>query len=236
MKHAAIIKRICAFALALTLLAGTLPSASFARADGPDLSANNAQAIVARGEDAFVKSDYAFSAKWIWSPSDDGAQNRWMAFRKEVALDASDLEGEITAKIAADTKYWLWINGELAVYEGQLKRGAALLKKDIYPQGSEEQPDLDEMITEVASYYDEVVLTPYLREGENVIAALVWYYGNEGHSHVGSGQGAFLFESRMGDELVASDSSWSVSRHLCYQPSSRVNVHAQEFHIVYDAR
>ena len=102
------------------------------------------------------------------------------------------------------------------------------MKKDIYPQGSDEQPDLDEMITEVASYCDEVVLTPYLREGENVIAALVWYYGNEGHSHVGSGQGAFLFESRMGDELIISDSSWKVSRHTGYQPSSRVNVHAQD--------
>ena len=236
MKHAAITKRICAFALALTLLAGTLPSASFALADGPDFSANNARAIVARGEDAFGRSDYAFSAKWIWSPSDDGAANRWMAFRKDMTLTASDLEGEITAKIAADTKYWLWINGELAVYEGQLKRGAALLKKDIYPQGSDEQPDLDEMVTEVATYCDEVVLTPYLREGENVIAALVWYYGNEGHSHVGSGKGAFLFESRMGGELVVSDSSWKVSRHMGYQPSSRVNVHAQEFHIVYDAR
>ena len=238
MKNAHNIKRICAFAIALALLFGALPEASFAQAREaePDFSANNAAAVVARGEDAFKKSDYDFSAKWIWSPSDDGALNRWMAFRREVELDASDLAGEVTAKIAADTKYWLWINGELAVYEGQLKRGAALLKKDIYPAGSDEQPDLDEMITEVATYYDEVVITPYLREGANVIVALVWYYGNEGHSHVGSGQGAFLFESRMGDELVVSDSGWKVSRHTGYQPSSRVNVHAQEFHIVYDAR
>ena len=26
------------------------------------------------------------------------------------------------AKIACDSKYWMWINGELAVFEGQLKR------------------------------------------------------------------------------------------------------------------
>lgn len=231
------VKRVLAFALALALLLGAVSAASFAQAeDEPDFASNNAEAVVARGEDAFKKSDHDFSAKWIWSPSDDGAANRWMAFRKDVALTAADLEGEITALIAADTKYWLWINGELAVYEGQLKRGAALLKKAIYPQGSDEQPDLDEMVTEVATYYDEVVITPYLREGENVIVALVWYYGNEGHSHVGSGQGAFLFESQMGGRLVVSDSSWKVSRHLGYQPSGRVNVHAQEFHIVYDAR
>lgn len=27
------------------------------------------------------------------------------------------------AQIAADSKYWLWINGKLAVFEGGLKRG-----------------------------------------------------------------------------------------------------------------
>ncbi|MBO4792530.1 MAG: hypothetical protein J5592_09595, partial [Clostridia bacterium] len=238
MKKRPFFKRICAAALAAVMLCGFAPAgfAASGEAEQPDFSRNNAAAIYATGEAAFAKSDCAFSAKWIWSPSDDGSLNRWMAFRKDVTLTASDLEGEITANIAADTKYWLWINGEMAVFEGGLKRGAALLKKDIYPQGSDEQPDLDEMITEVASYYDEVVLTPYLREGVNSIVALVWYYGNEGHSHVGSGQGAFLFESQMGDELIISDSSWKVSRHMGYQPSSRVNVHAQEFHIIYDAR
>lgn len=238
MKKRPFFKRICAAALAAVMLLAFAPAGVSASGDAeaPGFSRNNAAAIYATGEAAFAKSDYDFSAKWIWSPSDDGSLNRWMAFRKDVTLTASDLEGEITAKIAADTKYWLWINGELAVFEGGLKRGAALLKKDIYPQGSDGQPDLDEMITEVASYYDEVVLTPYLREGVNSIVALVWYYGNEGHSHVGSGQGAFLFESQMGDELIVSDSSWKVSRHTGYQPSNRVNVHAQEFHIIYDAR
>ena len=27
------------------------------------------------------------------------------------------------ARIACDSKYWLWINGDLVVFEGQLKRG-----------------------------------------------------------------------------------------------------------------
>ncbi|MBR5769656.1 MAG: hypothetical protein IKX98_06085, partial [Clostridia bacterium] len=110
MKKLSPFKRICAVALAAVMLCGVAPAgfAASGEAERPDFSRNNAAAIYATGEAAFAKSDYDFSAKWIWSPSDDGSLNRWMAFRKDVTLTASDLEGEITAKIAADTKYWLW--------------------------------------------------------------------------------------------------------------------------------
>lgn len=195
---------------------------------------NNASAIVAQGEDAFVKSSHDFKANWIWNPSDDGAGNRWMIFLKDVELDK--VPETVTALISADTKYWLYINGEMAVYEGQLKRGAALLNKDIYTEENPGQPNLTEMLGEVATYYDEVDITPYLKKGKNTIVALVWYFGNEGHSHVGSGKGGFLFESQMGDQLVISDESWKTSRHLGYQNSTVVGGYAQEYHIVYDAR
>jgi len=37
-----------------------------------------------------------------------------------VTLDT--IPEEVIANIACDSKYWLWINGEMAVLEGQLKR------------------------------------------------------------------------------------------------------------------
>lgn len=224
----------CKWIAWISIIGMLLPSATMFAANAKSSLPNNAEAIVARGEDAFVKSDYEFSANWIWNPTDNGEGNRWMIFRKDVEL--SDVPEKVTAKIAADTKYWLYINGEMAVYEGQLKRGAALLKKDIYTKDNPAQPDLSQMLSEVATYYDEVDLTPYLKEGKNTIVALVWYFGNEGHSHVGSGKGGFLFESRMGDRLVISDSSWKTSRHMGYQPSSPIGGYAQEYHIIYDAR
>ena len=221
--------------IALTVLTGLLlPSAAVFAAEKQPTLPNNASAIVARGEDAFMKSSYEFSANWIWNPTDNNQGNRWMIFRKDVEL--SEVPERVTAKIAADTKYWLYINGEMAVYEGQLKRGAALLKKDIYTKDNPAQPNLNRMLSEVATYYDEVDLTPYLKKGKNTIVALVWYFGNEGHSHVGSGKGGFLFESQMGDELVISDSGWKTSRHMGYQPSSPIGGYAQEYHIIYDAR
>lgn len=194
----------------------------------------NAKANVAKGEEAFMKSSYDFSANWIWHPTDNGEGNRWMIFRKDLTLD--EKPDEVIARIAADTKYWLYINGELAVYEGGLKRGAALLNKDIYTKEHPNQPNLAAMLSEVATYYDEVDLTPYFKAGENTIVALVWYFGNEGHSHVGSGKGGFLFESKIGDELVISDASWKANRHLGYQPSQQIGGFAQEYHIIYDAR
>ena len=195
---------------------------------------NNAEVNVARGEEAFMKSNYDFTANWIWNPSDNGEGNRWMIFRKDLTVD--EMPETVTARIAADTKYWLYINARLAVYEGGLKRGAALLKKDIYTKDDPSQPDLSAMLSEVATYYDEVDLTPYFKEGENTIVALVWYFGNEGHSHVGSGKGGFLFEAELGNRRVISDASWKTSRHLGYQPSAIVGGFAQEYHIVYDAR
>lgn len=234
MKKTGFFKKGLAAALAAALLASMLPISAAAREQQQAETPSNAVAAVARGNDAFQKSSHTFQANWIWSPSDDGQGNRWMSFRKDVHLDS--VPEKVTARIAADTKYWLYINGELAVFEGQLKRGAALLDKDIYLKGTTGQPDLNHMLTQVATYYDEVDLTPYLKEGDNSIVALVWYFGNEGHSHVGSGKGGFLFESQMGNQLVLSDSSWKVSRHKGYQPSGGIGGYAQEYHINYDAR
>ena len=47
--------------------------------------------------------------------------NAWTCFRKKFTL--VEMPAKATAHIAVDSKYWLWVNGKLAVYEGGLKRG-----------------------------------------------------------------------------------------------------------------
>jgi hypothetical protein len=74
--------------------------------------------------------------------------NQWTCFRKTVHLD--QVPRQAVARIAVDSKYWLWINGGLVVLEGELKRGP----------------------TPEDTYYDQVDLTAHLREGENTIAVL----------------------------------------------------------------
>ncbi len=105
-------------------------------------------------------------APWLWV-SHSRQANQWAAFRARLYVHG----GAAMATVAADTKYYLYVNGQLAVFEGGLNRGPI-------PGGG---------------YGDRVDLSPYLKEGENVIAALVWYWGNGGRNNVDSGCPGFYF-------------------------------------------
>ncbi len=95
------------------------------------------------------QADQSWQAQWI-GLDDASAVNTWTCFRKQFELTESPAAA--VARIACDSKYWLWINGELVVFEGQLKRGP----------------------TPRDTYYDAVDLAPHLKKGTNTIAVLVW--------------------------------------------------------------
>ena len=95
------------------------------------------------------------SARWIWKKSED-KENTWLDFIKKFSLKS--VPKKAVARIAADSKYRLYINGAVAVFEGGLKRGPS----------------------EKGTYYDEVEISRYLREGENTFAVLVEYFGKSG--------------------------------------------------------
>jgi alpha-L-rhamnosidase len=123
-----------------------------------------------------------WTAKRITSPESQSESNSWMNFRAEVKLEK--VPERVIAGIACDSKYWMWINGKQAVYEGQLKRG---------PNPGD-------------TYYDEVDIAPYLKEGGNTFAILVWYFGKDGFSHNSSGEAGLVFQC---DEIgLISDGSW----------------------------
>ena len=55
-------------------------------------------------------------ARWITVDStENSAPGTWIEFNK--SFDLGRVPGKVEARIAADSKYWLWINGELAVFE-----------------------------------------------------------------------------------------------------------------------
>ena len=56
--------------------------------------------------------------KWVSARLDSPTSGR---LRKTLSLSAAPTVA--TARIACDTKYWIWINGKLVVFEGGLKRG-----------------------------------------------------------------------------------------------------------------
>jgi alpha-L-rhamnosidase len=155
-----------------------------------------------------------WAANWIWQ-SADGPQNTWMCFRKTVTLASAP--SSAYARIAADSKYWLWINGRLVIFEGQLKRN----------------PNPNN------TYYDSVDCSPYLTSGSNTIAVQVWYWGKEGFSHHSSGKGGFLFDANFGDTAVRSDNTWKAKVHPAYQISTtggQPNFRLSEFNVRFDAR
>ena len=165
--------------------------------------------VISTGE----KTDW--KACWIWDKENLTEENTWMCFNKKVSLE--NIPQELIAHISADSKYWLYINGETVVFEGSVKRG----------------PD------ENSGYYDSVDIAPYLKEGENSICALVWFWGDDkNYSYNSSGQGGFLFEAIKDDLSIISDNSWKVKKHNAYadktfnQPNYRLPEHS----IYFDAR
>ena len=153
-------------------------------------------------------------SKWIGSEQCQSTPNTWLCFRKTVHLPG--VPGEMIANIAVDSKYWLWINGKMVVFEGGLKRGPA--------------PG--------ATYYDQVDIAPYLEKGENTIALLVWHFGKNGFSHVNSGTAALLFCAQGANLSIVSDKSWQCSVYRAYQNTEAPfpNYRLSESNIRFDAR
>ena len=61
----------------------------------------------------------------------------------------------LNLNIAVDSKYWLWVNDSLVVFEGGLKRG---------PNSQD-------------TYYDCIDISDFLRKGLNAISIQVWFWG-----------------------------------------------------------
>ncbi|MDR0381798.1 MAG: family 78 glycoside hydrolase catalytic domain [Oscillospiraceae bacterium] len=153
-------------------------------------------------------------AQWIWDRLTDD-RNAWTAFRKSFTL-AEAPTGPVEAQIAVDAKYWLYINGELAVFEGGLKRG----------------PNWND------TYADRVDIAPYLRAGENTIAVLAWHFGQgDWFSATNSGQAGLYFSAKAGDLRVVSDGSWKARRVEAYGfASKQPNYRIPESSLLFDAR
>jgi len=165
-------------------------------------------------------SFYTFSqintwkAQWITSFEQQNETNNWTAYQKSFKL--KDVPNEALAKIACDSKYWMWINGELAVFEGQLKRGPSPYD----------------------TYYDEVDIAPFLKQGKNLISILVWYFGKDGFSHNSSGKAALIFDCQTQGFDLLSDLSWkaSIRREFGTAGLPLPNFRLPESSIRYDAR
>lgn len=158
-------------------------------------------------------------ARWIWK-SETVKNNDWGAFKRTFTLESVPERAEM--KIACDSKYWLYVNGELAVGEGGLRRG---------PNSRD-------------TYYDVVDVAAYLQEGRNDFSLLVWYWGpgNDFMHHFDSGKGGLIVSTELvdtaGKKTVATgDGLWWAATEKAYAFGEKgTNVYLGESSIVYDAR
>ena len=121
-------------------------------------------------------------------------------------FDLQELPTDAPARITADSRYVLWVNGH------EVGRGPA--RSQPYRQR-----------------YDSYDLAPYLSVGGNVIAVLVTYYGRPMSfwqpAPAGSNtDAALVFEAQLGDRMLVSDNSWRVLRPAAW--SLLAGTHAGE--------
>ncbi len=117
-------KRILSALLLAIMLVGVIPFNAFAANDS---------------------EEYDWQGKWIWTSDavpTSGQVGQFINMRKTFTL--KKVPDSAVARIAVQSRYWMWINGEMVVYEGQLNMG----------------PDKNSW------YYDTVDIAPYLKEGE----------------------------------------------------------------------
>ena len=176
-------KRILSALLLVIMLVGVIPFNTFAANDS---------------------EEYDWQGKWIWTSDavpTSGQVGQFINMRKTFTL--KKVPDSAVSRIAVQSRYWMWINGEMVVYEGQLNMG----------------PDKNSW------YYDTVDIAPYLKEGENIIAILGAYYAHQSASTKPTKNPALLFDAEFfagalakGTRLV-SDESWKVILNNAYGPS-----------------
>ena len=136
-------------------------------------------------------------SEWIWLSEwneIDNAHTKLVYFRKN--FEVNNKAKKAIVKVSADSRYRLYVNG-VSVSFGPCKG-------DRY-----------------VWYYDEIDITSYLKEGENVLAAVVLRYptnNGEGNYSIWRTDipGFYLkgtFELQGGNEIfITSDSSWKVMK------------------------
>ncbi|MBO5254408.1 MAG: hypothetical protein J6B07_01125 [Opitutales bacterium] len=160
-----------------------------------------------------VKDEYTRNTRTAVPHQNANVSGTWSAFRHD--FNINKVPEKALARIAVDSKYWLWINGKMAVFEGGLKRG----------------PNPND------TYCDEVDIAPFLKRGKNQIAVLVWFFGKDGFSHRNSGKMGLFFDLKTPEFSVVSDKNWFVRVHPAYSVAGypNPNFRLSETNILFDA-
>jgi hypothetical protein len=138
-----------------------------------------------------------WSAQWITSPDAPQREYGVYHFRKTITLTTQP--AKFVVNVSADNRYRLFVNGK-AVCSGPA-RG------------------------DLANWFFETIdIAPYLKAGDNTIAALVWNMGVYAPVAQISNQTGFLLQANdKANDFINTGSSWKVIRDSAYTPCSTDN-------------
>ena len=137
-------------------------------------------------------TDY-WPAQWIAWPNDAGLEYGVYHFGKKI--NVREVPDEFIVHISADNRYRFFVNGEpvcMGPSRGDLMNW----------------------------HYESVDISPFLKNGENILAAVVWNFAHLKPWAQHSNRTAFIVQGNTEkEELVNTDSSWKVIKNKAYSPA-----------------
>lgn len=149
-------------------------------------------------------------SKWIWA-ADCVKRYSHVVMRRHFTFGTDKPPSRAFCRAACDTHYYLFVNGNAAVWMGGYDRGGK------------------------GAYYDEFDIAKYLVKGDNVIVCYCQYFGTDGAGRdlVPSSRAGFIFECN--DLNIFSDETFEVYENRAYKPTPRGNCCYAGRSILYDA-
>lgn len=149
-----------------------------------------------------------WQARWIAAPGAPAQQFGVFHFRKNFAL--SEKPARFVVHVSADQRYQLFVNGHAA------SRGPA--RSDTWHWN-----------------FETVDLSPYLVQGDNVLAAVVWNAGENAPFAQMTFQTGFILQGDGPEEaLVNTDTSWRALQNPAYSPEPLDMARLQTYIVVGD--
>lgn len=135
-----------------------------------------------------------WKAHWITHPAESALDYGVFHFRK--SFDLATVPSQFIIHVSGDNRYRLFVNGRAVCF------GPA-------------RGDLAHW------YYESIDIAPFLKSGNNLLAAIVWNMGEEKPWAQFSLKSALIVQGNTtAEEVVNTDSSWKVIKSKAYQPAS----------------
>lgn len=135
-----------------------------------------------------------WNAQWITHPTESALNYGVFQFRK--SFDLTAVPAEFIIHISADNRYRLFVNGQAVCF------GPA-------------RCDLGHW------FYESIDIAPFLKQGKNLLAAIVWNFGEDKPWAQFTLKTALIVQGNSAaEQIVNTNGSWNVFKNKAYMPAA----------------